>query len=121
LERRALLGSKQQFFPQLAGQCPAFRFCRIAGKQKFAPPVSCADRMVMAGGNFGGVLIWSAATCRRFPTGRHVAQFQSADVSAHSKSSHSGNFMAQLPPWRLKPLPGLEAKFLPSRRAAAAR
>jgi hypothetical protein len=30
--------------------------------------------------------IWSAATCRRFPTARHVAQFQSADFSAHSKS-----------------------------------
>jgi hypothetical protein len=36
----------------------------------------------------GGVLIWSAATCRRFPTARHVASFQSADVSAHSKSEH---------------------------------
>jgi lysophospholipase L1-like esterase len=33
----------------------------------------------------GSVLIWSAATCRRFPTGRHVARFQSADLSAHSK------------------------------------
>ncbi len=26
--------------------------------------------------------------CRRFPTGRHVAQFQSADLSAHSTSRH---------------------------------
>ena len=30
--------------------------------------------------------IWIAATRRRFPTARHVAQFQSADMSAHSKS-----------------------------------
>ena len=36
--------------------------------------------------------IWSAATCRRFPTGRHVAQFQSADVSAHSKHLRFGKF-----------------------------
>jgi hypothetical protein len=28
---------------------------------------------------------WSAATCRRFPTGRHVCQFQSAVVPARSK------------------------------------
>jgi hypothetical protein len=33
----------------------------------------------------GDVLIWSAATCRRFPTVRDVAPFQSADMSAHSK------------------------------------
>jgi hypothetical protein len=31
---------------------------------------------------------WSAATCRRFPTGRHVCQFQSADMSAHSTSAY---------------------------------
>jgi hypothetical protein len=31
-----------------------------------------------------GRALWSAATCRRFETGRHVCQFQSADVSAHS-------------------------------------
>jgi len=37
------------------------------------------------GHDFGCVLIWSAATRRRFPTGRHVARFQSADISAHSK------------------------------------
>jgi hypothetical protein len=30
--------------------------------------------------------LWTAATCRRFGTGRHVGQFQSADVSAHSKT-----------------------------------
>jgi hypothetical protein len=29
----------------------------------------------------------SVATRRRFPTGRHVSQFQSVDLSAHSKSS----------------------------------
>jgi hyaluronate lyase len=29
--------------------------------------------------------LWSAATCRRFPTGRHVCQFQSGDMSPHSK------------------------------------
>ena len=34
------------------------------------------------------VLIWRAATSRRIPTGRHVSQFQSADVSAHSKFGH---------------------------------
>jgi para-aminobenzoate synthetase component 1 len=28
---------------------------------------------------------WTAATCRRFPLTRHVASFQSADMSAHSK------------------------------------
>jgi len=28
---------------------------------------------------------WTAATCRRFPTPRRVAAFQSVDVSAHSK------------------------------------
>jgi para-aminobenzoate synthetase component 1 len=28
---------------------------------------------------------WAAATSRRFPTTRHVASFQSADLSAHSK------------------------------------
>jgi hypothetical protein len=31
------------------------------------------------------VWVWSAATCRRFVTGRHVAQSESADLSAHSK------------------------------------
>src|ERR1043165_5402104 len=30
------------------------------------------------------VLIWSAATCRRFLTGRHVCQSESAVVPAHS-------------------------------------
>jgi hydroxyethylthiazole kinase-like uncharacterized protein yjeF len=30
--------------------------------------------------------VWTAATRRRFPTARHVAPFQSADVSAHSKT-----------------------------------
>jgi hypothetical protein len=34
------------------------------------------------------VLIWSAATYHRFPTPRHVAVFQSADLSAHSKFGH---------------------------------
>jgi hypothetical protein len=33
----------------------------------------------------GQCLNLEAVTCRRFPAGRHVAQFQSADVSAHSK------------------------------------
>src|ERR1017187_109015 len=31
--------------------------------------------------------VWSAATRRRFLTGRHVSQCQSADMSAHSKGS----------------------------------
>ncbi|HEY2329059.1 MAG TPA: hypothetical protein VGI63_04525 [Verrucomicrobiae bacterium] len=31
------------------------------------------------------VPIWSAATRRRFPDGRHVSQFQSAVMPAHSK------------------------------------
>ena len=30
-------------------------------------------------------LVWSAATGHRFPTGRHVCQFQSAVMPAHSK------------------------------------
>jgi hypothetical protein len=34
----------------------------------------------------GSALIWSAATRRRFPMTRHIASFQSADISAHSKS-----------------------------------
>jgi hypothetical protein len=29
---------------------------------------------------------WSARTCPRFGTGRHVSQFQSGDMSPHSKS-----------------------------------
>lgn len=33
---------------------------------------------------------WSAATRRRFPTGRHVCQFQSADLSAHSRTWRLG-------------------------------
>ena len=37
---------------------------------------------------FGNVLIWTAATRRRFPTTRHVASLQSADMSAHSKLGH---------------------------------
>ena len=36
----------------------------------------------------GSAPIWSAATSRRFPTGRHVSEFQSADMSAHSKFWH---------------------------------
>ena len=32
----------------------------------------------------GTAQFWSAATCRRFKTGRHVAQFQSADMSRRS-------------------------------------
>jgi len=31
--------------------------------------------------------MWSAATCRRFLSARHVAQFQSADMSAHSTAA----------------------------------
>src|ERR1039458_7550198 len=38
------------------------------------------------------LLIWSAATRRRFPTTRHVALFQSADMSTHSKSGHCRQF-----------------------------
>ena len=30
-------------------------------------------------------IVWTAATCRRFPPTRHVASFQSAVVPAHSK------------------------------------
>jgi len=37
----------------------------------------------------GSVLVWTAATCRRFPTGRHVCQFQSAVMLAHSKSGRN--------------------------------
>ncbi len=37
-------------------------------------------------------MVWSAATCSRFPTPRHVASFQSADVSAHSKPYHYRQF-----------------------------
>src|SRR6185312_14135572 len=36
----------------------------------------------------GSAPIWTAATCRRFPTGRHVCQFQSAVMPAHSKLGH---------------------------------
>jgi hypothetical protein len=36
----------------------------------------------------GSALIWSAATCRRFPTPRHVAVFQSAGLPAYSKFGH---------------------------------
>jgi hypothetical protein len=31
--------------------------------------------------------IWSAVTCRRFPTARHVSPFKSAVMPAHSKGS----------------------------------
>jgi hypothetical protein len=31
--------------------------------------------------------IWSAVTCRRFPTARHVSPFQSAVMPAHFKGS----------------------------------
>src|SRR5260221_13030099 len=41
---------------------------------------------------FSSGMDWSAATCRRFPTPRHVASFQSADVSAHSKPYHYRQF-----------------------------
>ena len=34
------------------------------------------------------VCIWSAATPRRFPTPRHVAEWESADLSTHSKLRH---------------------------------
>jgi len=34
----------------------------------------------------GSARFWSAATGCRFETGRHVARFQSADMSAHAKT-----------------------------------
>jgi hypothetical protein len=33
----------------------------------------------------GRALIWSARTCPRFGTGRHVSQWESGDLSPHSK------------------------------------
>jgi dethiobiotin synthetase len=63
----------------------------------------------------GSAVIWSAATCRRFPTGRHVAQFQSADVSAHSKlwSCHGALTLDEINPWHFRAAiaPSLAAKL----------
>src|SRR5690242_19371354 len=33
-------------------------------------------------------VFWSARTCPRFGTGRHVSQWESGDLSPHSKSRH---------------------------------
>jgi dethiobiotin synthetase len=52
----------------------------------------------------GSALIWRAATCRRFPTGRHVAQLESADLSAHSKASHCHGALTldEINPWHFR-------------------
>jgi len=41
--------------------------------------------------NSGNVLIWSARTSPRFGTTRHVASWESGDISPHSKSRHRQN------------------------------
>jgi hypothetical protein len=71
------------------------RFSKARGscvRAKAPSPLRFAGAVHDANGFAGRVVIaralWSAATCRRFPTGRHVAQFQSADMSAHSMFIH---------------------------------
>ncbi|PWU21906.1 MAG: hypothetical protein C5B50_00505 [Verrucomicrobia bacterium] len=58
-----------------------------------------------------GADLWSAATCRRFHTPRHVAVFQSADMSAHSKSIH-----ASMPSTAITAHPDFQAAFLANER-----
>jgi multidrug efflux system outer membrane protein len=54
-----------------------------------------ANEVNKAGKTFGSALIWSARTCPRFETTRHVASWESGDVSPHSKLRRCQNFEAR--------------------------
>ena len=67
-------------------KCPA----QTASAAARAASFSCAEYLargrIEASAFYLECGLWSAATRRHFPTGRHVSQFQSAVMPAHSKS-----------------------------------